>query len=249
LTLSAGGQRISETRLARWDILRRSSRLKAGLLFDPVDISSFFNDDLALVHTHEYLAPRSLYCSLQIGTDLFREWCCAGGPPCGELDLKPFRHAVAKNNGLLATEPGVPFRAAAAGKNIVFVSQWDNFPKQVRIPVKRPAHHAWLLMASVTSPMQSGLVNGRVVFHLDAGRKETLDLINPSNLSWCVTHYPLRYGPLGLIQPAVRPGPQTVATLYSVPLPERSRIDSVSLEAVSNESVIGLMGLTVAPPP
>jgi hypothetical protein len=103
-------------------------------------------------------------------------------------------------------------------------------------------------MASVTNPMQSGLVNGRVVFHLAEGRQATLELVNPSNLSWCVTHYPNRYGPLGLIQPAVRLGEHTYATLYSVPLPERATVESVSVEAVCNESVIGLMGLTLVTP-
>jgi hypothetical protein len=248
LVLSVDGKTVFATRLECWDLLRRSPERKAGLVFEPVDISPKFNDDLALVHTHEYLSPRSPYCSLQIAGDLFREWCCVGGKPCGELDLKILREAVAKNNGLLATEPGIPFRIAAEGKNIAFVSQWDNFPKRVEIPLKRPAGHAYLLMASVTNPMQSGVVNGRVVFHLAEGRQETLELVNPSNLSWCVTHYPNRYGPLGLIQPAVRLGEHTYATLYSVPLPERAMVESVSVEAVCNESVIGLMGLTLVTP-
>ena len=52
---------------------------------------------------------------------------------------------------MLITTPDVPFRTRAEGKNIVFVSQWDNFPKQATIPVGRPASHAYLLMASVTN--------------------------------------------------------------------------------------------------
>ena len=245
LTLSVDGKAVFETRLECWDLLRRSLERKPGLAFQPVDISPHFNDDLALVHAHEYVSPRSPYCSLAIGIHLFREWCSCHSKPCGELDLKILKDAAAKNNGLLTTEPGIPFRMAAEGKNIVFVSQWDNFPKQVTIPVKRPAGHAYLLMASVTNPMQSGLVNGRVVFHLAGGHEETLELVNPRNLSWCVTHYPNRYGPLGLVQPAVRLGEHVYATLYSVPLPERAMVESVSVEAVCNESVIGLMGLTL----
>jgi len=248
LALSGAQGVVFETRADCWDLLRRAPGRKAGLRFEPVDISAHFNDNLALLHAHQYVSPRSPYCSLEIATDLFREWCSAGSKPCGELDLGILKEAVAKTGGLLVTAPGIPFRAAAEGKNTVFVSQWNNFPKQVSIPVGRPAGHAYLLMASVTNSMQSGLVNGRVVFHLAGGAKETLELVNPTNLSWCVTHYPNRYGPLYLVEPAVRLGEHVYGTVYSVPLDEGRRIESVALEAVCNESVIGLMGLTLLPP-
>ena len=111
----------------------------------------------------------------------------------------------------------------------------------------RAADHAYLLMASATNPMQSGVVNGRVVFHLAGAAKETLELVNPQNLSWCMTQIPDLYGPLNLVQPTVRLGEHVHATLYSVPLPAGSRIESITLEAVCNESVIGLLGLTLIP--
>ena len=91
------------------------------------------------------------------------------------------------------------------------------------------------------------MVNGRVVFHLAGGEKETLELMNPRNLSWCIDHYPGRYGPLHLVEPAVRLGEHVYATVYSVPLSEGRKIESLALEAVCNEAVIGLMGLTLIP--
>ena len=103
-------------------------------------------------------------------------------------------------------------------------------------------------MASVTNPMQSGIVNGRVRLQLAGGQQATLDLVNPDNLSWCVTNYPNRYGPLGLVQPAVRLGEHAFATLYSIPLPEAPVVESLTLQAISNESVIGLMALTLLEP-
>lgn len=247
VTLSVDDRTVFTTRFECWDPLRRAPALKARLAFDPVDISAHFNDDLALVHSHEYLSPRSPYCSLQPGIDLFREWCSCNSKPCGKLDLETLEAALAKNHGVLVTEPGIPFRGSTRDKNIVFVSQWDNFPKQVTIAVKRPARHAYLLMASVTNPMQSGLVNGRVVFQMAQGKREVLELVNPQNLSWCVTNYPNRYGPLYLVPPTVKLGPNVFATIYSVPL-EAGPLEAVSIEAVCNESVIGLMGLTLLPP-
>ena len=231
--------------------MRQVAERKAQLRFEPVDISSKFNDNLALVHTHKYLSPRSPYCSLQISIDLFHTWENYGQTettPCKPLDLE-FPKEATRRNGLLVTEPGVPFRSSAEGKNVVFVSQWDNFPKQVNIPIGRTAGHAYLLMASVTNPMQSGVVNGRVVFHLVGGQEVTLELQNPRNLSWCVTNYEYAYGPLFVVEPKVQLGPHVFATMYSVPLGDRRQVEveSVGLEAVCNESVIGLMALTLLP--
>jgi hypothetical protein len=242
---SANGETVFETTVECWDLFSRCPAAKANVHFEPVDISKHFNDNLALVHTHEYLSPRSPYCSIGPGINLFHQWCDAHDCPCGKLDLGVL--AAAAHDGLLQTKPGIPFRAAAEGKNIIFVSQWDNFPKEVQIPVGRSARHAYLLMASTTNPMQSGIVNGRVVFHLSGGKQKTLALINPQNLSWCVDHYPNRCGPLNMIEPSVRLGEHVFATIYSVPLGEAERLDSVGLEAVSNESVIGLMSLTLVP--
>jgi hypothetical protein len=240
-----GGDGV-ETAVDCWDLFTRAPARKAAMKFETVDFARQFNDNLALVHTHKYLTPRSPYCSIAPGINLFREWCSAGDHPCGKLELGTFE-AAAHSGGMLATKPGVPFRAAAADKNIVFVSQWDNFPKKVSIPVGRPARHVYLLMASTTNPMQSGIVNGRVTFHLSGGKQKTLDLIGGKNLSWCIDHYPNRYGPLDLVEPFVQLGQHVFGTIYSVPLGDGERLESVGVEAVSIESVIGLMSLTIVP--
>ncbi len=248
VVLSLDGKPAARTHIECWDLLRRDPARKAALQFEPVDISPHFNEDLALVHTREFVSPRSPYCSLEPGIDLFREWCSAASKPCGPLDLGVLKAAVARGNGVLATEPGVPFRSSADGKNIVFVSQWDNYPRRVSIPVGRAARHVYLLMASVTNPMQSGVVNGRVVLALGGGRQQVLELVNPRNLSWFCTSYPNRYGPLFLVQPTVKLGESAYATIYSMPLAGTAEVTSLTVEAVCNESVIGLMGVTLLAP-
>jgi len=244
VTLLMDGKVVAETAVECWDLFARAPEREGSAAFVPLDIASHFNDNLALVHTHEYLSPRSPYCSLQIGIDLYREWCSQYVKPCGELDLSLLKREL--RGGILHTAAGVPFRIPADGRNIVFVSQWDNHPSRVTIPVGQTAGHVYLLMASVTNPMQSGVVNGRVILHLDGGDREVLELINPGNLNWCVTHPPHLYGPPHIIQPAVPLGEHVVATLYSMPVRRPGRIESLVLEAVSNESVIGLMGVTLA---
>ena len=68
------------------------------------------------------------------------------------------------------------------------------------------------------------------------------------NLSWCVTNYPNRYGPLHLVEPAVQLGEYVVGTVYSMPLRRAQHVTSLEMEAVCNESVIGLMAVTLLLP-
>ena len=87
VTLSIADRVVFQTNLECWDLLQRAGQRKSRLRFEPIDISSHFNDNLAHLHAHQYVSPRSPYCSLQIATDLFRDWCHATMPSCGELDL------------------------------------------------------------------------------------------------------------------------------------------------------------------
>ena len=247
LVLSIADRPVFETRLECWDLFERAAEQSKNPVRAGHDRIAFQRQPLPGAYA-KYVSPRSPYCSMGPCIDLFQTWCGFDpGQGCGVLDLRILEKATARNNGLLITGSGVPFQVSSQGDNIVFVSQWDNFPKHVTIPVGQAATHAYLLMASVTNPMQSGLTNGRVVFRLSGGQKETLELVNPRNLNWCVDHYPNRYGPLCLVEPNVRLGEHLFATVYSVPLVEGRMVKSVSLEALCNESVIGLMGLTLIP--
>src|SRR5690606_1540240 len=66
-------------------------------------------------------------------------------------------------------------------KNVVFTSQWDNFPTKVTIPLKGKASHAYLLMGGTTNPMQSRFVNGVINIVYTDGTRESLELKNPEN--------------------------------------------------------------------
>ena len=78
---------------------------------------------------------------------------------------------------------GVPFETPtnAAGKNIVFTSQWNNYPRETSVPLSGKSPHVFLLMAGSTNPMQSRLDNGEVVVTYADGSTARLALNNPDN--------------------------------------------------------------------
>ena len=76
---------------------------------------------------------------------------------------------------------GIPFLIRAEQKNILFASQWDNYPTQATVPLAGKAKKLYLLMTGSTNPMQSQMVNAKIEVHYADGGKETLALKNPSN--------------------------------------------------------------------
>ena len=69
-------------------------------------------------------------------------------------------------------QPGIIF---------LFVSQWDNYPKEAIVPLTGNASHIYLMMAGSTNPMQSRMVNGAVIVFYTDNSADTLELKNPEN--------------------------------------------------------------------
>ena len=78
---------------------------------------------------------------------------------------------------------GVPLATPGENgvKNVIFVSQWDNYPREVTVPLSGKANGVVLLMAGSTNFMQSRFVNGEVVVTYADGSTASLELENPTN--------------------------------------------------------------------
>ena len=89
----------------------------------------------------------------------------------------------AQNGGRFVLPDGMPFATPGPGdaKNIVFTSQWDNYPHEVTVPLAGKTSHAFLLMAGSTNRMQSRFDNGEVIVTYTDGTTARLALHNPTN--------------------------------------------------------------------
>ena len=231
------------------------------------DLSGLFNAEVNSVFRTEYRSPRPQTTTLQIPLQGVGEWCHPQYTP--NINDSVFRTLIRGGEFVVA---GVPFRTPKSGRNIVFTSLWDNYPNAVVVPMggKKKYSAAYLLMAGTTNHMQCHIDNGLVVATYTDGNTDTLRLRNPEN--WCPIEQD--YYVDGKAFCTVEPRPYRVclgtgtvsrdlgrelkikgvygreipggaAQMLCLRLDSRKKLESITVTTLSNDVVIGLMGITL----
>ncbi len=268
-----GGARQAPARVpsANFAQLTDWSKLPAGSLaktkFESVSLTALFNDRVTEIYQHEYLTPRAAFATLSLPKQGIGTWA----RPTATADINDTGlRAAAGAAGVLTLPQGVPLATPGPGgaKNIAFVSQWDNFPRELAVPLAGRAAHAYFLMAGSTNSMQSRFDNGEVVVSYADGTTERLALENPTTWWPIEEDYKTddfafrRTGPLP-IRVNLRTGQIRVldeatfkgqggkvaggaATVLDLALDPAKELRSVTVRALANDVVIGLMSVTLA---
>ena len=195
-------------------------------------------------------------------TDVFK-----GEQSSPTIDDTAFRSLISGDEIVVA---GVPFCSPKQGRNIVFTSLQGDYPASVTIPLKGKSRAAYLLMAGTTNHMQSRIDNGVVVVTYSDHSTDSLFLRNPDN--WCPIEQdyfvdgqaftaaeprPYRIslaqgivsrdlgGALGIEGVCGREIPGGAAQMLRMPLNGKKKLKSLTLKTLSNDVVIGLMGVTM----
>jgi hypothetical protein len=223
----------------------------ADASWNPINLSGVLNCDVRDVYKQKYLTPRVQTCSTQLATDGFSPWTftlwqCK--PPLIDLSKVP---GLLGEKGLLQTPQGVPFLWPGDGKNIAFTTQYDNFPNAVRVPVGRSGRAAWFLVAGTTNPFQTKIANAVLRLRYADGVEEALELVPPQNY-WMVSDKEWYYRKdvdafcLPKVDPPmVQLGNECRAMVLNRVMRPGVVLESVELETLSQEVVVGLMGLTI----
>lgn len=243
--------------------------ITAETIFDTVDLQHYYNAKVTDIFQQQYLSPRVQSPTLQLPTQGIGNWCYPLTQ--ANIDDEGLRKLAAGGNEI-TTPNGVPFNTPSDSSlnNIFFTSQWDNYPKEVTIPLTGSASGIHLLMAGSTNPMQSRMVNGQVIINYIDASADTLDLSNPQNW-WPIEQdyiidgyafttdapFPLRlylkdgkfgyglkeYSTIkGFTNMAIDGG---AATVLNMPLNVTRKLKSMTLKTLANDVVIGLMGVTL----
>jgi hypothetical protein len=252
------------SKFQNWD-----KKLSPETKFEKINLETVFNSKVTDVFEQQYLSPRPTSPTLQLPTQGIGNWCYPFIKPI--IDDSGLRKIAGENNTIVSPQH-IPFStpSEANKKNIAFVSQWDNCPKSIEIPLSGKATHAYFMMAGTTNPMQSRYVNGEITVTYTDGTIETLELKNPEN--W----WPIEqdYFVDGLAFTTDAPKPPRVylksgtitrdfkdftpikgftdfgidggaATILDLPLNGNKTLKNLEIKAVANDVVIGLMGLTL----
>ena len=236
--------------------------------WDSLDLTPVFNDRVTRIFKNEYLNPRSPYATLAIPKQGIGSW--THFEEQFEVDDTGLRAIAGRNGGRFILPQGVPFQTPASIdiKNIAFTSQWDNYPREINIPLSGRSSHVYLLMAGSTNWMQSRFDNGEVVVTYTDGSTARLALNNPVNWwpidqDYFIDDYAFRrpepISPrVDLKTGAVRTfdlaefkgkGGKILggaATVLDLPLDRGRELKSLKVRTLANEVVIGLMGVTLA---
>ena len=232
-----------------------------------IDIDRYRNSRVSDIFKNEYRSPRPPYTTLQIPIHGIGDWC----HPHATVHIDATALHQAAEKGILSTSIGIPFDIGTPEKDIVFVSLWDNYPDSIHIALNGSASHLYLLMAGSTNPMQSHIDNGVVTVNYADGTSDTLRLRNPHN--WCPIEQD--YYDDGLAFRAAWPRPYRIdfatgemkrslqpsgdsygdrrfskgaGVVLEMPTDPHKRLQSMTVRALSNDVVIGVMGVTMESP-
>jgi hypothetical protein len=236
--------------------------------FEPVPLTAQFNDRVTeIFRAGKYRSPRSSFASLAQPTQGIGGW--AGDVNAqAAIDDTGLRAAAARE-GRFTLPDGVPFATPGPGlsPNIAFTSQWDNYPREIRVPIAGRARRVLLLMAGSTNWMQSRLDNGEVVVSYADGTTSRLALRNPETW-WPIerdyftddfqfridaplpVRVDLKTGRVRVLDAASFKGrggvvPGGAATVLDLALDPQKELRSLTVRALANEVVIGLMAATL----
>ncbi|MEO7495058.1 MAG: DUF4450 domain-containing protein [Massilia sp.] len=239
---------------------------------ETIALTPYFNDRVGeIFKLGKYRSPRSPHVSLALPAQGIGAW--AGHVNhMATIDDSGLRRQAAANGDRLRMPNGVEFATPGAGQaaNIVFTSQWDNYPRESAIPLGGKASRAYLLMAGSTNHMQSRIDNGEVVVAYADGSSARLALHNPTTW-WPIEQdyfiddyqFPLagalpprvdlKTGAVRLLDAQGFKGKGKAvdggaATVLSLALDPSKSLKSLTVRTLANDVVIGLMGVTLERP-
>jgi hypothetical protein len=241
--------------------------------WDIVDLTGVLNDRVTQIFQNEYRSPRSPYCSLAIPLQGIGSWVHfdprKDKAATANIDDTGLRMAAERGGGRVVLPQGVPFQTAGPGgaDNVAFTSQWDNYRRDLTVPLTGKATHLYLLMAGSTNAMQSRFDNGEVLVNYVDGSTDRLPLENPT--TWWPIEQDYRIDDFAFARPEPLPlrvdlktGNVRVldhasfkgkggridggsATVLDLKLHPERELRSLTVRTLANEVVIGLMSATL----
>ncbi len=230
--------------------------------WETINIHSLYNADIKTIYKQAYLSPRPNTVSVRLGTDGYSPWTFPiwkNNAP--EIQTNNVADMLIGENRLV-TPQGVPFRWNTDDSNIAFTSMWDNYPTLIEFPINKTGDAAYFLIAGSTNVMQCQIANAVIRLNYVDGTTDSLELIPPVNYWNLCPIYNEATSPeqgsrndyMSEIDRFVMPDklPETVqlgencrAMLLNLKMRKGVELKSVTLETLSQEVVVGMIGVSI----
>ena len=230
--------------------------------WDNVDIRQQLNADIRTIYQQKYISPRPNTVSLRLGTDGYSPWTFPHWrsiPPAIKLNLV---NGLLDDKNRLITSQKVPFTWNGETKNIAFTSLWDNFPKIIDFQVHEKGNAIYFLVSGSTNVMQCQIANAVIRLNYSDGVTDSLELVPPINfwnLSTIDSHATApgqgsrndytseidRFCMPAKFPDTVQLGENCRAMLLNLKMRSDVELKSITLETLSQEVVVGMMGITI----
>lgn len=230
--------------------------------WETIDISGVFNADIRQIYKQKYLSPRPNTVSVRIGVDGFSPWTFPyWGTTPPEIKLDSIATLLEDEN--LSTPYGVPFVWSGKNENVAFTSLWDNYPDSIVFDLSgRKGEAICFLVCGSTNMMQCNIENAEIRVNYSNGDSESLYLVPPVNYwNLCpIDSHATAPGQFSrsyytseidrFCMPEIFPrnvslGENCRAMVLPMKLKKNRKIKNVVLKCLSQEVVVGLMGISV----
>jgi len=230
--------------------------------WENVDIKPLLNADVRTIYKQQYLSPRPNTVSCRLGTDGYSPWTFwHWKSPLPVIKTDKVEGMLDENNRLI-TPQGVPFIWNSGAKNIAFTSMWDNYPEKIEFPLNKKGDAIYFLVCGSTNVMQCQIANAVLGLNYADGVTDSLELVPPVNY-WNLsiisstasspeqdnradyTSEADRFCLPEKLPERVQLGENCRAMLLNLKLRKDVEVKSVTLETLSQEVVVGLMGITI----
>ena len=241
--------------------LRTLEGYPQAAIWEKINLQKYMNADVTQIFKQEYLSPRPNTASCRLGIDGFSTWTFPywnAGPP--EIKLDSLNLYL--QDETLKTPQGVQFQWPQGENNIIFTSMWDNYPTKIAVDINTTGEALCFLVCGSTNVMQCDIANAVLRIYYEDGSKDQLELIPPINY-WNLCAFNVHGTAAGQgsrayytseidrfcmpqkLPDTIRLGKECTAMVLNRVLKPGVVVERVELETLSQEVVVGLMGVSI----
>ena len=204
--------------------------------FETVDISAHFNCEMTEVHNQSYIRPRPEGYSMGMYKNgrYSHNWNQMGRNVV-MIDDSALRNA----GGVVTTQSGIPFITPAEKENLACVSIFDRFPTAMNVELCGKGRELAVMFIASTCCLHAYVENARITVTYADGTTTTESLVYPLNIDDWLTS--------ALTDKAeiVYFSDYNHATAVRVRLDPAKELKDVKIEAIANELVLGIAGISI----